>query len=290
MNNIWSTYIQKTDTLYSSRSLRFSDLFREKYTGFFDIGSGKKLLEIGCGPGALSQALYRWYPDCEITGTDRDTAFIKFARQQAPHITFAEEDATALSFADSTFDVTVSNTVAEHIEPAKFFGEQYRVLKEGGICLVLSGRKGINIAAPCISQQSDFEAEIWSRAESRFSQSLEQYSVCQYPMDEAQYPACMGKHGFKNISTEYITINLTPDNPMYSREMAHAMINSNRQNDINAVQLLEDIAADIVTKDEVQELQRQVNQKYDKRIELYDKGVKQWDTNVSVTMIIRGVK
>ena len=290
MNNIWSTYIQKTDTLYSSRSLRFSDLFRDKYTAAFDIGGRKRILEIGCGPGALSQALSRWYPHSEVIGTDRDSAFIEFARQQAPHITFAEEDATALSFADGTFDVTISNTVAEHIEPSKFFGEQYRVLKEGGICLVLSGRKGVNISAPCISEQSDFEAGIWNRAEKRFGESLERYSVCQYPMSEAEYPACMEKYGFKNVSTEYLTINLTPDNPMYSREMAHAMINSNRQNDVNAVRLLEDIASDIVTADEVQELQRQVDQKYDERIRLYDSGVKQWDTNVSVTMIIRGVK
>lgn len=290
MNSIWSTCIQKKDTLYSSRCLRFSDLFKEKYTGFFEIGRGKKILEIGCGPGALSQALHRWYPDSEIIGTDRDTAFIEFAKQQAPDITFTEEDATALSFADDTFDVTVSNTVAEHIEPSKFFGEQYRVLKQGGVCLVLSARKGINISAPCIEEQTDFEADIWSRTEKRFAESLERYSVCRYPMSEAEYPACMEKHGFKNVSTEYLTINLTPDNPMYSRDMAHAMINSNRQNDINAVQLLKDIAPDIVTPQEVQELMRQVNQKYDRRMELYDKGIRQWDTNVSVTMMIRGIK
>ena len=290
MNNIWSTYIQKIDTLYSSRTLRFSDLFKEKYTSFFEIENGKKILEIGCGPGALSQALRRWYPDSEVIGTDRDTAFIEFAKKQAPHITFTEEDAANLSFADNTFDVTISNTVAEHIEPSKFFGEQYRVLKQGGVCLVLSGRKGVNISAPCIEEQTDFESEIWSRAEKRFSESLERYSVCQYPMSEAQYPACMEKYGFKNVSTEYITINLTPDNPVYTKETAYAMINSNRQNDINVVQILEDIASDIVTQDEVQELMRQVNRKYDRRIELYDKGIKQWDTNVSVTMMMRGIK
>lgn len=33
---------------------------------------------------------------------------------------------------------TFSNTVSEHIEPSKFYGEQYRVLKENGVCLVLS--------------------------------------------------------------------------------------------------------------------------------------------------------
>jgi len=31
-----------------------------------------------------------------------------------------------------------------------------------------------------------------------------------------------------------------------------------------------------------------VNAKYDERISLYRKGIKQWDTTVSVTMIVRG--
>lgn len=46
----------------------------------------------------------------------------------------------------------------------------------------------------------------------------------------------------------------------------------------------------MVTKDVVEELKRLVDAKYDKRLELYDNGIKQWDTNVSVTMIVRGVK
>ena len=45
-----------------------------------------------------------------------------------------------------------------------------------------------------------------------------------------------------------------------------------------------------MTASEVEELKRLVNAKYDKRILLYDQGVKQWDTNVSITMVVRGVK
>lgn len=41
---------------------------------------------------------------------------------------------------------------------------------------------------------------------------------------------------------------------------------------------------------EVEELRHVINAKYDKRLELYNSGIKQWDTNVSVTMIIRGIK
>lgn len=100
----------------------------------------------------------------------------------------------------------------------------------------------------------------------------------------------MENRRFKNVTTEYITVNLTPDNPVYSKEMAHDMINANRQCAIDSVEGLLSIASYVVSCSEVDELKRLVNAKYDKRLELYDKGIKQWDTNVSVTMIMRGVK
>ena len=72
--------------------------------------------------------------------------------------------------------------------------------------------------------------------------------------------------------------------------MAHAMINANRQGDLDSIESLLHVAADVVTELEVEELKRLVNSKYDKRLALYDEGVKQWDTNMSVTMIVRGIK
>lgn len=50
------------------------------------------------------------------------------------------------------------------------------------------------------------------------------------------------------------------------------------------------IAPDVVAINEVEELKRIKNAKYDKRLELYDAGIKQWDTNMSLTMILRGAK
>lgn len=100
----------------------------------------------------------------------------------------------------------------------------------------------------------------------------------------------MELHGFKNVTTDYITINLTPDNPIYSKQMAYDMINANRKTALDGAESLLDIASDVVTVDEVNELKSIINKKYDKRIELYDSGIKQWDTSVSLTMILRGTK
>lgn len=290
MNTIWSTYIQSVGTLYLSRSLRFADPFKERYMEAFGIEDKSKILEIGCGPGALAESLGRWYPHSQICGVDRDSSFITFACGKNPGIEFSEGDATALAFEDCSFDVTISNTVAEHIDPSKFYREQYRVLKENGVCLVLSSRGGITIPAPCICEETEFEKDIWRRAEPFFRETHRKYQVCEYPQSEAELPLCMERYGFKNVSTEYITVNLTPDHPRYPARMAHAMINANRQNDLDNAENVLHIAKEAVTPEEVDELKRLINARYDKRILLYDQGIKQWDTNVSVTMVVRGEK
>lgn len=290
MNTVWSTYIQNSGTLYESRSLRFSDFFEKKYKEIFAIEEKKKILEIGCGPGALAESLKRWYGNAEVTGIDKDSNFIAFAKKRAPQIHFMEGDATELPFEDGSVDVTISNTVAEHIEPSKFFGEQYRVLKETGVCLVLSARNGSNIPAPCILEESDFEKEIWKRTEHFYGEIMEKYGICAYPQNEAELPRHMEKYGFKNVTTEYVTVNLTPDNPVYSKEMAYAMIHANRQGALDGIDSLLHVAGEAVTESEICEMKRLVNERYEKRLALYDRGEKQWDTNLSVIMIVRGVK
>ena len=173
MNIVWSSYVQGIGTLYLSRKLRFDDMFADRYKPLFRIDENRKIkiLEIGCGPGALAAALHRWYPNADITAIDRDSEFIRFASEQEKGVNFTEGDATALPFTDESFDVTISNTVSEHIEPSKFFGEQMRVLKPGGVCLVLSSRRGINIAAEC-TVPDEREEKFWKRV-SQYDDSME---------------------------------------------------------------------------------------------------------------------
>ena len=282
MNNIWSEHIQGIKTLYLSRKLRFDDAFFDQYDRLFHLDHDRelKILEIGCGPGALAESLHRWYPGAQITAIDRDSSFITFAQENIAGVNFIEGDATHLPFENGTFDVTISNTVQEHIEPAAFWGEQRRVLKPGGICLCLSARKGIHCSAQCLEITRE-EKEFWESLP-QTENELEKYGVCKYPMSEAELPASMELHGFVNVTAGYAVIDLTPDAAKYSDKMAEDMIEAGRQSSLEAIQSAHSDHADKAIS--------AVNQKYDERLRLYRAGIKQWDTSVSVTMIVRGIK
>lgn len=281
MNNIWSENIQGIKTLYLSRKLRFDDFFRGQYEGLFSLDKSKKLkiLEIGCGPGALAESLHRWYPNAEIVAIDRDSNFIEYAKENIPGVNFIEGDATALPFEADTFDITISNTVCEHIEPTIFYAEQKRVLKDNGVCLVLSARKGVKQLAECL-KMTEAEKEFWDGITDEENIN-EKYAVGKYSMTEQELPVAMEKNGFVNVSTGYAVIDLTPDNPKYTSQMATAMINAERDSDVEAVQSTK--------SDEANRIIDVINEKYDTRIELYRNGDRQWDTSTSITMVIRGI-
>ena len=281
-NNIWSDNIQGVMTLYLSRQLRFDDMFFDQYQKAFglDRHADLKILEIGCGPGALAAALHRWYPNAKITAMDRDSQFVAFGRENIPGVEFLEGDATALPFDDNTFDVTISNTVQEHVEPSAFWGEQRRVLKPGGVCLCLSARKGLHSTAPCL-EITPAEEAFWNSLPED-EDPREKYGVCKYPMSEAGIPASAEQNGFRSVSTGYAVIDLTPDAPKYPAEMAERMIEAQRQNDLEA------IASAHAENDK--EAIAAINAKYDERLRLYREGIRLWDTSVSITMIVRGVK
>ena len=289
MDTVWSQYIQGCMTLYASRSLRFHDRFRDRYLPLFDLPEGPlRILEIGCGPGALAEALHRWYPMAEITGLDRDREFIRFAREHVPGVEFLEGDATDLPFPDGSYDVTISNTVQEHVEPSAFFEEQLRVLKPGGVCLALSSRKGLHVAAPCL-EWDEAERAFWEKV-TALDDSMEKYAVARYAMSEAELPAAMEKYGFREVRTGYALSDLTPDDPTASPELAREMILSGKYNDLEALEAAACTLGDRLDASELEAVRRRIEEKYEARLAQYARGEKQWEIAVSLVMVLRGVK
>ncbi len=290
MNTVWSDYIQGVKTLYYSRKLRFHDLFANQYNDFFALDRKKKLriLEIGCGPGALAESLHRWYPNAEIVAIDLDSNFIEFAKKHVQGVSFLEADIANLPFDEATFDVTISNTVCEHIDPIIFYGEQRRVLKNNGVCIVLSARKSIQCPADCVLD-SPFEQAFWEHI-GNLEKEAPNYGVGRFAMNERDLPCSMSEHGFRDIATDYLTLNLTPDNEKFTAQSAYDIINANRYNDLEALDALSRRLNDKLSQEDIFAMKKLINEKYDRRIAIYDSGNKLWDTSISLIMAMRGIK
>lgn len=289
MNELWSKQIQGIQTLYLSRKVRFNDLFQKGYESSFKLDKDKKLkiLEIGCGPGALAAALHRWYPNAEITAIDRDSNFINFAKENHSEIYFVEGDATHLPFDDDTFDVTISNTVSEHIEPNLFYEEQKRVLKTNGVCLVLYSRTKASYSAGCL-EETEFEKAFWSKLENS-DDLIERYGVGKYRTNEKELPQCLKKRGFRNIESNYVLLDLTVDNLKYPSSFVYDVINAKRMTYLESLESINP-QIDGTTSQEIEKMQQIINHKFDRRIALYNQNEQQWDTDITLIQVVRGIK
>ncbi len=131
-NKAFSEGVRKAaDKYYSIHVTSLSSLYKtlEKY------GSGKKVLEYGCGPGYNSFFLASHAR--ELVAIDISDYAIATATQKAKELNvsnavFVEMNAEELDFPDATFDLVFGNSIIHHLDLDKSYSEIKRVLKPGG--------------------------------------------------------------------------------------------------------------------------------------------------------------
>ncbi len=100
-----------------------------------ELGSeNKKILDIGCGGGFLSNALAR--AGHSVDGIDMSSESLAVAKKSdlTKTVNYQIADAYKVPFEDNTFDVVCAMDFLEHVEdPAKVVAEAGRVLKSEGI-------------------------------------------------------------------------------------------------------------------------------------------------------------
>ncbi|WP_345796633.1 class I SAM-dependent methyltransferase [Castellaniella sp. MT123] len=76
---------------------------------------GMSVLEVGCSSGFYSEVFEIAGLAVSYVGCDYSEAFIGLARQKYPTLRFDVEDATALKYAESVFDIVISGCCLLHI-------------------------------------------------------------------------------------------------------------------------------------------------------------------------------
>jgi SAM-dependent methyltransferase len=114
-------------------SRRLAPLFIE-HAG---ISDGEEVLEIGCGTGSLTFALAEAARFARLTAIDQSAVYLAAAeaKNRDPRIQLEQGDGTALRFAESSFDRTLSMLVLPSVvpQPEQMVAEMRRVTRPGGV-------------------------------------------------------------------------------------------------------------------------------------------------------------
>jgi SAM-dependent methyltransferase len=115
---------------------RWSRRVAREFVAWLAVPPDRRWLDVGCGTGAISQAILEQASPRSVQGIDPSAGFISYAREQIHdrRASFETGDARALPYPASAFDCVVSGLVLSFVpEPAVAIGEMARVAGHGGI-------------------------------------------------------------------------------------------------------------------------------------------------------------
>lgn len=118
---------------------RWSRLVAAEFVDWLDIPEDARWLDVGCGTGALTEAIVRGAAPREVVGVDPSEAFLGFARSRLGNarVSLRIADAHALPVDDASLDVAVAGLVLNFVpEPDGALAEMRRSVRLGGTVAV----------------------------------------------------------------------------------------------------------------------------------------------------------
>ena len=113
---------------------RYSTLLAPEMADFARVARGQRVLDVGCGPGALTTELVRRVGPDAVTAIDPSEPFVLAARERNPRVDVRVATAESLPFAAASFDAVLAQLVVHFMaDPVAGIREMKRVTRAGGV-------------------------------------------------------------------------------------------------------------------------------------------------------------
>ena len=112
---------------------RYSAPLAPRFADFAGVAVGQRVLDVGCGPGALTGELTRRLPANAVFAVDPSASFVAAVADRYPGVEIKRGAAEALPFDSREFDVALAQLVVHFmVDPVQGLGEMLRVTRGGG--------------------------------------------------------------------------------------------------------------------------------------------------------------
>jgi SAM-dependent methyltransferase len=113
---------------------RYSRHLAPQMADLAGVAPGQRVLDVGCGPGALTSVLVARVGAANVVAVDPSAPFVEAARNRHPGATVLQASAEELPFDDRAFDVAIAQLVVHFMtDPVRGIAEMARVTRRDGV-------------------------------------------------------------------------------------------------------------------------------------------------------------
>lgn len=113
---------------------RYSAPLAPQLASLAGVAVGQRVLDVGCGPGALTTELARQLGPAAVTAVDPSESFVEAVQERHPGVRVQRASAEDLPFADRSFDAALAQLVVHFMaDPVAGLREMARVTRTHGV-------------------------------------------------------------------------------------------------------------------------------------------------------------
>jgi SAM-dependent methyltransferase len=112
---------------------KYSEQLAMQFADLAEVGRGQRVLDVGCGPGALTAELVSRAGADAVSAVEPSASFVAAVRERLPEVDVRQSPAEQLPFPDGAFDAAMAQLVVHFMtDPVTGLREMGRVTRPGG--------------------------------------------------------------------------------------------------------------------------------------------------------------